>query len=84
MTKRKVFSAHFVNCPFCDYLCCTDTVMTWCANCYVEFCYSRDGEYIVFDTERKTDRFALAKAFAKAGSMSFGTGDKNNVNLKDS
>ena len=73
MTRRKVPSAHFVKCPFCGYSCCTDTVMTWCANCYVEFYRARDGEHIVFDTERKTDRFALAKALAKAGGASFGT-----------
>lgn len=72
MTQKRVSCGQFVNCPFCDYKIATDTTMTWCANCLTEWYISRDGEWAIFDDERQTPKFAWAKAFARAGGVSFG------------
>ena len=67
MTQRRVPIGLFVKCPFCDYPVETTNPGQWCAGCLVEWYESRDGEFIVFDTER--NKFALARAFAKAGGV---------------
>lgn len=63
-----------IRCPFCGFDTTWITEMRWCANCYVEWYRRRDGE-IVFDTNRKTPRFAFAKALGKAGGVRFGKMD---------
>lgn len=60
-----------VVCPFCGVLCDKVTQLTWCAGCYVEYYQSRAGN-IVFDDQRKTPRFAVAKAFMRAGGARIG------------
>ena len=72
MTQKRVPCRQFVLCPFCGYKETTDTHMAWCANCLIEWYISRDGEWVVFDDERQTPKFAWAKAFAAAGGASFG------------
>jgi len=49
-------------CPFCGEPCDRFTTLTWCSGCFVE--YSPTG---MFDDQRKTDRFAFAKALQKSG-----------------
>ena len=70
MTKKKVPRAQFVDCPFCGFPCTVNTPYSWCSGCYVEYYHS--SEHVVFDTARKTPRFAWAKAIAKSGGMTMG------------
>jgi hypothetical protein len=60
-----------VRCPFCDFLNAWPTPYAWCGQCYVEYYKARSGD-VVFDTLRKTPRFAIAKALGKAGGMKLG------------
>jgi hypothetical protein len=75
IAERSTNSRLHVICPFCGYEVTWLTEMTWCANCYVEFTVRRDEEgdlVVTFDDKKRTDRFALAKALAKAGGVRFG------------
>lgn len=55
---------HWV-CPFCETPCDRYTELRWCIGCYVE--YSPKG---LFDDQKKTERFAWAKALNKSGGAS--------------
>jgi hypothetical protein len=73
MKKRGELLLPFhVICPFCEFPTTTFTEMTWCGGCFVEWYRTRSGS-VMFDTERKTPRFAFAKALGKAGGVRFGT-----------
>lgn len=63
-------------CPFCGHLVTILLAdnMPWCVGCRVEWYRSRDGERIIFDDRRKTERFALAKAMNAAGGVIIGKG----------
>ncbi len=68
---RKVAERHpdsrlHVICPFCGSAVAWINALTWCGNCYVEFYQDKQGR-VVFDDERRTARFAFAKAVNKAG-----------------
>lgn len=58
---------HWV-CPFCGRPCDRYTELRWCSGCFVE--YSQRG---VLDDEKKTDRFAFAKAVQKSGGATLKT-----------
>ncbi len=68
IAERVTDSPFHVTCPFCGHLCDRTAALAWCASCYVEYHTNRDGES-VFDTARKTPRFAFAKALAKSGGI---------------
>lgn len=55
-----------VTCPFCSAPVDYFTALTWCGTCFVEWYKNRAGK-VVFDDERKTERFAFAKAVCKSG-----------------
>lgn len=75
MKKRAERVGRFhVRCPFCGHLCDSHTALTWCPGCYVEY-YETKNFNVIFDTERKTERFAIAKALMKAGGARIGTRD---------
>ena len=72
--KRRAHKAtdsrlHLV-CPFCGFYVDWMTELRWCSGCFVE--WFRDGENYVFDDQRKTPRFALAKALQRSGGASIG------------
>lgn len=62
-------------CPFCGEHCDRTASLTWCSGCYVEWYKSRNGDF-VFDTKRKTERFAFAKALCKSGGAKIGGTDE--------
>ena len=69
----------WVTCPFCGEPMALNYEMPWCAKCFVEWLVGREDprtgyDRIVFDDTRKTSRFALAKAFGRAGGVGFGGG----------
>lgn len=72
VAKRHPESPFHVVCPFCGFACTKDTAYSWCSGCYVEYYPSKSGLSVIFDTERKDDRFIWAKALQKAGGMRFG------------
>jgi hypothetical protein len=74
IAERSTNSRLHVICPFCGFEVTWLTEMTWCAGCYVEFMVRHDenGLVVTFDDKKRTDRFALAKALAKAGGVRFG------------
>jgi hypothetical protein len=63
-----------MTCPFCGFATTWMSEMRWCGDCFVEWYPTRDGTGYIFDTLRKTPRFALAKAIGKAGGVRFGRG----------
>lgn len=73
MTKKKSneLSNFHVTCPFCGYLCDRTTNLTWCSNCFCEWYINKKGDFI-FDNQRKTIRFALAKSIQRSGGVKFG------------
>ena len=86
VAKRSPNSRLHVICPFCGYEVTWLTKMTWCAGCYTEFTvrHARDGELMVtFDDKLKTDRFAWAKALAKAGGVRFGPEEPPPASMDD-
>ena len=60
-----------IKCPFCDNPCDRSAALAYCSGCYVEYYKDEDGE-VIFDTKRKTSKFAIAKALNKAGGLTFG------------
>lgn len=68
--KAKRIGRHHWECPFCG-LPNAPGALAWCAGCYTEYSVTEAGN-VWFDDEKKTPRFALAKALAKAGGMGFG------------
>lgn len=67
-------------CPFCRYRNTENPNMPWCSNpaCLVEYYRARlpdpksGARRFVFDTKRKTERFAWAKAIMGAGGVRIG------------
>lgn len=69
MTKKRVEHDALVECPFCGYKVHTGNIFQYCANCLVEYQFSRDGDWIVFDNQRKSQKYFWAKVFARAGGV---------------
>lgn len=69
--KTKKISHLLCECPFCGYPCDARSALSWCSGCYTEYTTTRTGT-VWFDTERKTERFAIAKAFQKTGGVGIG------------
>ena len=69
MKKSVPALGRHVTCPFCEFLVTIFLAdnMPWCGNCFVEWYRSRDGERIMFDDQRKTPRYAWAKALGRSG-----------------
>ncbi len=61
-------SVFHVICPFCETLCESRAYLAWCTGCYCEY-YTRKNGDVIFDTNRKTPRFAWAKAICKSGGV---------------
>lgn len=61
-----------VICPFCGHACDRSTPISFCAGCHVEYYTSESGKTVIFDTERRTPRFAWAKALMKSGGARIG------------
>jgi hypothetical protein len=76
--SRHPDSRFHIICPFCGTLNDRFTAITFCGNraCLVEWHRTRDGRYI-FDTCRKTERFAWAKAVVGSGGTRMGTASRD-------
>lgn len=59
-------------CPFCldGWRQALNETMPWCVRCGCE--YTVRPFYVMFDQEKKTDRFAFAKAVNLAGGLRLG------------
>lgn len=75
VTGRSLIYA-VMDCPFCGAQTTENTAMPWCVNCRTEY-YTRENrrtglDEFVFDDQRKTPRFAWAKALNAAGGIRIG------------
>jgi hypothetical protein len=67
-----------LKCPFCGATTVENPTMPWCASCQVEYYESRRPDpatgrrRFVFDSKRKTERFAWGKALNASGGMRIG------------
>jgi len=58
-------------CPFCEAYVDVMTYLKWCGQCGCEWYHNRNGD-VIFDTNRKTPRFAWGKAVQKSGGIKIG------------
>lgn len=67
-----------LKCPICAYKTVENPVMPWCVNCRTEYYESKTshprtgGQRFIFDTKRKTPRFAMGKALNACGGIRIG------------
>ena len=60
----------FAKCPFCGYTVEVTNPIKYCSGCYIE--YDVKDKNVIFDNEKKSDKYIWAKAFAKSGGIRIG------------